>query len=119
VSALLPGYFHLVISIAELRIGVADGRVIFDRTGALVDAPASPDTGPATLLVSEMTDALKTVEAGRITGSIDRAQVWVVEAIVLDREVLDHLQGEVTVEELIGQVREAGFDWQISPTSAP
>lgn len=108
-----------MISIAELRSGVEDGRVVFDKMGAVVDIPPPPGADPATLLVSEMTDALKTVEDGRITGSMDRAQVWVVDAIVLAVEVLDHLEGEVTVEDLIGKVRHAGFEWQVSPTSAP
>jgi hypothetical protein len=108
-----------VISISELRSGVEDGRVVFDKTGNIVDTPVPEDVAPATLLVSEMTDALKTVDAGRITGSVDRSQFWVVDAIVLDVEVLDRLEGETTVADLIGEVREAGFEWQVSPTSAP
>jgi hypothetical protein len=108
-----------VISIVELRSRVEGGHVVFDKTGALVDIPAPPDAGPATLVVSEMPDALKTVDSDVITGSMDRAEVWVVDAIVLDREVLDCLEGEITAEELISKVRRAGYEWQVSPTSAP
>lgn len=108
-----------MISIAQLRGAVEDGYVVFDKTGALIDTPAPQGAGPATLLVSEMTDALKTVEGDRITGSLDRGGVWVVEAIVLGLEVLDLLEGEMTVEELLKDVPQAGFEWQISPTSGP
>lgn len=108
-----------MISIAELRAHVADGRVVFDKTGAVVDVPCPSGAGPATLMVSEMTDALKTVEEDHITGSIDRSQVWLVDAFVLAREVLDRLDDEVAIEDLIDTVRKAGYEWQVSPTSAP
>lgn len=108
-----------MISITELRAHVVDDRVVFDKTGALVDAPCPPGAGPAMLIVSEMTDALKIVEEGHITGSIDRSQVWLVDAIVLAEEVLGGLDDEVLVEDLIEAVRKAGYEWQVSPTSAP
>lgn len=106
-----------MISIAELRGGVEDGRVVFDKTGTVISTRPPESLSPATLLVSEMTDALKTVESGRITGSMDRTRVWVVDAIALDAVVLDHLEGEISVEDLIAEVREAGFEWQVSPIS--
>ena len=108
-----------MISIAELRGQVVDGRVAFDETGAVVDVPCPADAGPAVLVVSEMTDALKTVEEDRITGSVDRSQVWSVDAIVLAGEVLDRLDDEMPVEDLIEAVRKAGYRWQVSPISAP
>ncbi|MGB8360575.1 MAG: hypothetical protein WCE80_04180 [Acidimicrobiia bacterium] len=108
-----------MISITELRARVVDGRVVFDKTGTVVDVPCPPGAGPAVLVVSEMTDALKIVEEGHITGSVDRSQVWLVDAIVLAGEVLDRLGDEVPVEDLIEAVRKAGYEWQISPTSAP
>lgn len=108
-----------MISIAELREQVVDDRVVFDKTGAPVDVPCPAGAGPAMLVVSEMTDALKIVEEGHITGSVDRSQVWLVDAIVLAEEVLDTLDDEVLAEDLIEAVRKAGYEWQVSPTSAP
>lgn len=108
-----------MISIADLERGVKERRVVFDKTGALLDIPLPDGLGPATLLVSEMTDALKTVEVDRVESSIDRAQVWMVDAIVLDEEVVAGLEGTISAEDLIDAVRDAGYEWQVSPTSAP
>lgn len=111
------GYFQRVISIADLIERADDGRVVFDKTGATVDI--DPPDGSAVLIVSEMTDALKTVDTRLISGSVDRGQVWVVDAIALDVEVLDRLDGTMPIEDLIEAVRVAGFDWQVSPTFSP
>lgn len=91
----------------------------FDGSGETfeVDIPAS--IGPAALLVSPVTDALKRVEGG-VVESVDRDQMWEVEAMVLNRVVLRRLgEEEMSTEELMAAVRELGFRWQISPVAAP
>jgi hypothetical protein len=76
--------------------------------------------GPAALLVSDVTEAVKRVEDGVVVESVDRRKMWAVEAIVLNRIVLRRLdEEEVSVEGLFDSVRAAGFAWQIRPISVP
>lgn len=110
-----------VISLADLR-GVIDGKwIAVDMKGDPVDYKVPRDIGPATLSVSPVTDALKIVDsAGNLTGSVDKDSCWFVDAIVLNVIVLDRLpDGSYTAENLIEEVRRAGFSWQISSTSGP
>ena len=108
-------------SIAHLRSRLAGNWVAFDEEGEVLDIEIPADVGPAALLVSAVTDALKTVDdSDRVTGSIDRAGMWSVDAILLNVVALDRLpDGEVTFEELMEAVRQSGLVWQIRPTSAP
>lgn len=110
-----------MISIAQLREELRDDWVAFDKHGQVVDYVVPKDIGPATMSVSPVTDALKMVdEADRVVGSVDKSSVWSVDAIVLNSIVLRRLPDrEYTAEELIEAVRDVGFAWQISPTSAP
>ncbi|MGH3649438.1 MAG: hypothetical protein ACRDU9_01915 [Acidimicrobiia bacterium] len=95
-------------------------RVVFDKLGEPVDLEAPDDVGPATLLVKTVTDALKLVEDGVVEGSVDRSAMWVVEAIILDRVVLERIgPRRLSVEDLLTEVRQLGFAWQVSPISAP
>lgn len=93
--------------------------VVFDRGGDTVDIEIPSTIGPAALLVSPMTDAVKRVD-DEVVASLDRDQMWAVDAIVLNRVVLQRFEGEeFSVEDLLAAVREKGYAWQISPTSSP
>lgn len=110
-----------MISIETLRQHLVGDWVAFDKHGRVVHHVVPNDIGPATLSVSAVTDALKEVdEADRVVGSVDKNKVWSVDAIVLNSIVLRRLPDDVyEAEELIEAVRDLGFSWQISPTSAP
>lgn len=108
-----------MISISRLREGLSGNRVVFDANGDVVDVDVPDDIGPTTLLVAPVIDALKRLEDDRVE-SLDRDEVWAVEAIALDGNVLQRLgEGEMTVEGLLEAVRDLGYSWQISPTSSP
>jgi len=52
--------------------------------------------------------------------SLDRDEMWLVEAIVLNKVVLRRLGVlDATAEDLLLAVREAGYSWQVSPISSP
>jgi hypothetical protein len=112
-----------VISITRLRDQLEGDRVVFDRWGHVVEVEVPEGIGPATLMVSPLTEAVKRVdEAERLVESVNRSGMWAVDAIVLSSVVLSRLEatGEsMTAEELIDAVTEAGFAWQTSPTSVP
>jgi hypothetical protein len=76
-----------------------------------------PDIGPATLFVSPVTDALKTVSDGMLDGSLDRESVWGVEAFALNRVVVSRLDGdrELSPHDLHEAVSKMTFGWQIAP----
>ncbi|HUG31343.1 MAG TPA: hypothetical protein VMM14_00505 [Acidimicrobiia bacterium] len=108
-----------MISTARLIEGMVGDWVAFDRWGETFEVDIPGSIGPAALLVSPLTDALKLV-AGGVVESVDRDQMWQVEAMVLNRVVLRRLSGdEMSVEELMRAVRELRFRWQISPVAAP
>lgn len=108
-----------VISISRLKQGLAGHRVAFDEHGDLLDIEMPGDIGPTSLVVAPVTDALKRLQGDKVE-SLDRDEVWAVEAIVLGEEVLELLdEGDVTVEELLRAVRELGYSWEIIPTSSP
>lgn len=115
------GYFGPVISISRLVGSTTADLVVFDEDGLplVVDVPEA--LGPATLLVSDVNEALKWVDdRGRVTESVDRSTVWSVDAIVVDREVLSRLDEDGhTVGSLLQAVAALGHVWQISSTSAP
>jgi hypothetical protein len=108
-----------MISTTRLLGSIADGRVAFDTQGNPVEIDLAIVHGPATLLVAPVTDAVKRMSGG-VVESLDRDQMWVVEAIALEADVLVALgEVELTAEELWQAVDQAGFSWQISPTSSP
>lgn len=110
-----------MISTQELKSRLTGNWVAIDKHGQPVIYEVPADIGPATLAVAPVTDALKRVdEADRVVESVDKNTVWSVVAIVLNAIVLNRLpEDSFTAEELIEAVRDAGFAWQISPTSAP
>lgn len=108
-----------MISTARLIESLVGNWVAFDHEGEPVEIDIPGSIGPAALLVSPVTDALKRVEGG-IVEPVDRDQMWEVDAIVLNRVVLRRLgEGEMSVEDLLAAVRELGFSWQISPVGVP
>jgi hypothetical protein len=118
---MLGGYFDSMISIGRLSGIVEEGWAVFDEHGEPVDVPVPKDVGPAALLVTDVTDALKRVdEKGHVVESVDRTGVWSLVAIVLNEVVLRRLEeAETPVGELMETVRAAGFAWQIRPISSP
>jgi hypothetical protein len=108
-----------MISTARLLGYLIDGRVAFNTQGEPVEVVVTTVHGPAVLLVGPVTDAVKRMRDGSVE-SLDRDQMWVVEAMVLEVEVVRRLGDvELTAEELWVAVEEAGFSWQISPISSP
>lgn len=110
-----------MISTRELKSRLDGNWVAIDKHGRSVDYEIPKDIGPATLAVIPVADALKQVdEVDHVVGAVDKNAVWSVVAIVLNSVVLNRLPDEsFTAESLIEAVRDAGFGWQISPTSAP
>lgn len=110
-----------MISIARLTELLDGDWAVFDKHGNPVGLPVPGDVGPAALLVSDVTEALKRVnEEGLVVESVDRRRMWAVEAIVLNRIVLRRLtDGDMSMEDLMEAVRAAGFAWQIRPISVP
>lgn len=106
-----------VIDIPALKasLSVGESWVIVAPGGTLLDWEVPPHAGPATLLVSRVTDAVKRVEPeGLISGSVDRDRLWVVDAFILNRVVLDDLRcGPVDPDALLDAVRETGIAWQV------
>lgn len=108
-----------MISTAKLLGSLHGSHVAFDTQGNPVEVDIADVRGPATLLVAPVTDAVKRLRDG-VVESLDRDEMWVVEAMVLERDVLRDLGGvDLTADELWVAVEEAGFTWQVSPTSSP
>lgn len=108
-----------VISVARLRANLAEGWVVFDERGEPVDVGIPTTIGPAVFLVTPVTDAVKQLEANAVR-SIDRDEMWAVEAIVLSEEVVSHMDdADLSAEELLTLVRDLGYEWAVSPISPP
>lgn len=106
-----------VIDIPALKADLAVGEswLIVAPGGTRLDGEVPPGAGPATLLVSRVTDAVKRVEPeGLIGGSVDRDRLWAVDAFILSRSVLEDLRcGPVDADALLDAVRETGIAWQV------
>lgn len=112
-------YFGHVISISRLRESIVGDRVVFDGRGDLADVDISHLPGRAVLVVAPVTDAVKRVEGSRVE-SLDRDRMWVVEAIALDKGVVDQFDvDELSAEELLAAVPRMGYSWDISPIVDP
>lgn len=102
---------------ARLR-DLAGGRVAVTPSGSILDPPALTGPGPAVLLVTEVTEAVKRLDGARIVDSVDRSRLWEVEAIVLEEVVLDDLgSDDMGWAELVEAVTAAGYDWQVVAAS--
>lgn len=110
----------VVIEKRNLEEWLSDNWVMFDKWGQRLEGPIPTDSGPASLQVEDVTDALKRIDDGRVAESVDRNQVWKVRAIVLNKVVVDRLPEQpMTVEDLLDSVRATGVAWDISPISVP
>lgn len=106
-----------MIDISALQEIVSEGRdwTMIAPDGAPCEEPVVPQTaGPASLLVSKVTDAVKRVgDDGLVEGSVDRDQLWALQGFLLNRVVLAKLEGKpmdaVTLLETIPRI---GIGWQ-------
>lgn len=107
----------MISALRESLIGDGD-RVMFDPEGNILHGEVPADAGPATLIVTPVTDAVKTVEEGKVTGSVDRSRLWKVEAFLLDATILDQLgAGAIDADSLLDAVEATGIAWQLMPDS--
>ena len=92
----------------------------FTASGERVAIPSGASFGPATLLVSAPSDALKTVsDRDFIERSVDRDDVWTAEAFVLQREVIEMLEGDFpTPVDIYEAVASLGYEWIVTPMSS-
>lgn len=112
----------LTFSRLEELLGEDQDWVVIRPGGEPLEMTIPPDIGPATLLVSPVTDALKTVSDGRVVGSLDRDSLWAVEAFALNRVVISRLlgeEGEMSPYDLYEAVSSMAFAWQIAPMTEP
>jgi hypothetical protein len=88
-----------------------DGDLSFDGSGVLASwADKLPE--PAVVYVDDVTDAVKSLSANVIRGSLDRGQVWEVVGFKVAREVAAAVGSEpMTAQDFIVAVRDAGFEW--------
>lgn len=113
------GYFDPVISIVQLRAADDADPVVFDVSGTAVSPDVTLEGGPAVLVVSEPTEALKMVDRDDVLGEpVDRSAMWIIDAVVLGREVLDRIDAdELTIDDLLETVRGLGYEWRVVETS--
>jgi hypothetical protein len=106
----------LTFSRLEELLGEDQDWVVVRPGGEPVEMTIPPDIGPATLLVSPVTDALKTVSDGRVVGSLHRDSLWAVEAFALNRVVISRLkeEEEMSPYDLHEAVSNMAFGWQIA-----
>lgn len=112
------------MSLVELKQALESDRdwVVVAADGELVEVDVPRDVGPAAVLVSEITDALKTVsDEGLVVDAPRREEVWQVEAFVLNRVVIEALDPDVDnlaiPQGLLTAVEELGFGWQVKPVN--
>ncbi|MGH8945858.1 MAG: hypothetical protein ACRDVL_06905, partial [Acidimicrobiia bacterium] len=111
------GYFEPVIDIGALKDRMDEGRdwVMFGPGGDLREPGVPPNAGPATLLVSRVTDAVKRLgDDGLIASSVDRRRLWAVEGFLLNRVVVEKLEpGSLDADSLLETVPRTGIGWQV------
>ncbi len=90
--------------------------LFLDSEGNRLGLEPGEDWGDAVLLVAPVTDALKSVTEGIVTGSIDRDGVLAVEGIGLSSAVVEGLSAvPKTFEETYRVVLRLGFTWETRP----
>ncbi len=98
---------------------LVDGFVIFDKHGRTVDIDLMDYPNSPTLLVEDVTDALKRVSGDRVVGSADRGETWRVKAMILSTEAVESLSDDsYRAEELLGAIEAAGLRWVVCPISS-
>jgi hypothetical protein len=110
-----------VIDIGDLRERLADGQtwVMWGADGELREPDVPTHAGAATLIVSKVTEAVKRVgEEGFIDSSVDRRGLWTLEAVLLNRVVVEKLEeGVLDTASLLDAVTRSGFGWQVVTVS--
>lgn len=102
-----------MLSVSELEDRLGDENwVVVRPSGEIVEMEIPSGIGPATLIVGAVTDALKVREGRLITGSLDRDEVWAVEAFAINRVVLDRLEGVMEPMDLYRAVVDIGLAWR-------
>lgn len=90
----------------------------FDPTGDPAEMP--PAEGPAVMVVSPVTDAMKLVHADLVAGPIDRETVGRAIGFALSRSVLERLgEGSYDAAGLIEAVGALGVDWTVVRQDGP
>jgi hypothetical protein len=107
-----------VIDLAAVLELVEAGAERISWSRGKTEPVPSGGAGPAVLVVTEVTDAVKKVEGGRVVGSLDRDGLWAIRSIELDSDVFRRLSTErMDVAALIEKVDEAGYRWRVIPLS--
>ena len=105
----------------EIRTMASDAtaRVDLDATGKSRQWQLEPDA-PPTVLVSTSTDALKETALGRVTNSLDRDQVWVLEGLSIPASALNGLPAETeSVQAVMEFLRDRGEDLVVNEIVSP
>lgn len=107
----------MVIDISALQELVERGQdwVMVAPDGTTEDPVLPSAAGPANLVVSEVTDAVKLVgQDGLVECSVDRERLWALRVLLVNREVLVRLEPEVVdAVTFLEIVSDAGFRWQV------
>lgn len=106
-----------MISSESLRLiaQAGSGPVLIDNSGQPYQVDSLPDDASVpSLVVGEVTEAVKRVETGTVVQYLNRDALWAVEGFLLDRNVIDSLPDDVdSSERLIDAVGESGFEWHV------
>jgi hypothetical protein len=94
----------------EEFLGSSDTRCELDAEGNLRIWGLGTSDPSAVILVTPATDALKTTDRGRLTGSLDRSVHWQIAGLSLARELVTEPHPKTSLAEWIEQLRVAGVD---------
>jgi hypothetical protein len=102
---------YAVIDSRGLRRRAAGGHVVaVDTAGRDLEVPQ--DVVTPSLLVADVSEAVKRVEGDKVTEDLDRGQLWLVRGLAVDRLVMESVsEGTLTMAELIREVEAAGHVW--------
>jgi len=109
------GTFGQVIDFQGLRrmVAVGHGPIVVDNSGRPLTTDGLPDDAPIpSLIVGQVTEAVKQVGDGMVTRYLNRDVLWAVKGFVLGHDVIGGLPDDIdSPERLIDAVREAGHEW--------
>jgi hypothetical protein len=94
----------------EEFLGSSDTRCELDADGNFRVWGLGTADPSAAILVTSATDALKTTDGGRLTGSLDRSLLWQIAGLSLARELVTEPHPKASLAEWIEQLRVAGVD---------
>lgn len=102
----------------SLLLARSGDPLAFDTAGEPAEAPSA--AGAAVLVAAPVTDALKAVSDGLITGSIDRRTVAAVVSFSVSREILERLSGRTfSASEFVEAVVALGVEWAMAVQEEP